>query len=545
MKPFVWILALLTLGSGLLDLYSVMGPNAGSSAPVFQEIFPLALQGLPRTTTVLTGLALVVASFHLLRRRRRAWLAAVALSAFSTILHLTKGLPASDALRSAAVLTALLLTRRGFPFGSGIPSFRAEGRRIALVALTALAYGAIGFWVLEPAEFRQNFHWAAALKQALLFLSFVGDPLLRPHTPYAVWFLESLQWISVAVLVYAGFALFRPVRARFQPRLDDLRAARAILERHGRTAHDFYKSWPDKSIFFDDSREAFLAYRVAGGFAVVLGDPVGPTERLAGIIEQFENSCRENGWRIAFHQATPEFLPAYLRLGFQRVKIGDDAIVHLAEFTLSGSRNKSLRTTLHRMERDGIRAILLEAPLSPAILAEAREVSDDWLRQPGNRERGFSLGWFDEAYLVHTPLLAAIDSSGRMLAFVNLVDSFHPGEATIDLMRRRLDAPNGIMDFLFIKAILHAREQGFTRFNLGLAPLAGFQPGEESRLDERAIHAFFQRFNPGFRFAGLKEYKTKYATDWEPRYAVFRNRFDLARLGMALFRISSSPAGGR
>ena len=545
MKVLVWILALLTLGSGLLDLYSVMGPNVDPSSPLLREFFPLAFQGFSRTTEVLTGLALVVASFHLLRRRRRAWQAAIALTALSAVMHVTKGLDYPEALRSAAVLAALLLSRRAFPFGSGIPSLRTEGRRVLFAAFTAVAYGTVGFWVLRPAEFRQNFHWAAALEQALLFLSFLGDPITQPHTSYAFWFLDSLQWISAAVLVYAGFALFRPVRNRFQPRLDDLNAARALLHRYGRTAHDFYKGWPDKSIFFDDSREAFLAYRVAAGFAVVLGDPVGPPERLAGIIEQFENSCRENGWRIAFHQATPDLLPAYSRLGFQRVKIGDEAIVGLAEFTLSGGRHKSLRTTLHRMDRTGIRAILLDPPLSPAILAEAREVSEDWLRQPGNRERGFTLGWFEDGYVRHTPLLAAFDSTGRMLAFVNIVTSFREGEATIDLMRRRPGAPNGIMDFLLVKALFLAKERGFQRFNLGLAPMSGFQPGEDSRFDERALHAFFQRWNVGFRYSGLKEYKTKYATGWEPRYAVFRNRLDLARLGMALARISSLPAGGR
>lgn len=545
MKALVWILALLTLGSGLLDLYSVMGPNVGPSSPLIRDFFPLALQGFSRTTEVLTGLALVIASVHLLRRRRRAWQAAIALTALSALMHITKGLDYQEAARSAFVLAALLLSRRAFSFGSGIPSFRAEGRRILLAIFTTVAYGTVGFWVLEPVEFRQNFQWGAAMKQALVFLAFVGDPHIHPNTPYAFWFLDSLQWISIAVLVYAGFALFRPVRNRFQPHLDDLAAARAILHRYGRTAHDFYKGWPDKSIFFDDSREAFLAYRVAGGFAVVLGDPVGPRERLAGIIEQFETSCRENGWRVAFHQATPDLLPAYARLGFQRVKIGDEAIVNLEEFTLSGSRHKSLRATFNRTERSGIRAILIDPPLSHAILGEAREVSDDWLRQPGNRERGFTLGWFDEEYVRNTPLLAAFDSTGRMLAFVNLVTSFRDGEATIDLMRRRLDAPNGIMDFLLIKALFLAKERGFHRFNLGLAPMSGFQPGEDSRLDERAMHAFFQRWNIGFRYTGLKEYKTKYATAWEPRYAVFRNRLDLARLGMALARISSIPAGGR
>jgi phosphatidylglycerol lysyltransferase len=76
-----------------------------------------------------------------------------------------------------------------------------------------------------------------------------------------------------------------------------------------------------------------------------------------------------------------------------------------------------------------------------------------------------------------------------------------------------------------------------------MAPLAGFQPGERTRADERAIHAFFQRWNVGFRFSGLKEYKSKFATLWEPRYAMYRNALDLPRLGLALARVSALRPG--
>ncbi len=542
MKGFVWLIALLTLGSGILNLHSALGrpePNA-----LLLDIFPLALEGFSRTTEMLTGLALVITSVHLLWRRKRAWQVALALAGVSILLHIDQGMNWTEGSLLVALLGLLLRGRSAFTYGSGIPSLHKEGRRIGLAAFTALAYGSAGFWLLEVAEFRHNFHWWEALRQAALFLTFVGDPATQPYTAYAHWFLESLQWISAAVLLYASYALFRPVLYRFQSQPQDLAAARRIIVRHGRNAHDFFKGWPDKSYFFDSSREAFIAYRVANGMAVVLGDPVGPVERLAGTIEQFEAACRENGWRVAFHQATPEMLPAYERLGFLRMKIGDEAIVDLESFTLSGGKRKSLRTALHRLEREGVRAVLYEAPLSAEVLQQAREVSDDWLRQPGNRERGFTLGSFMDIYVANTPLLAAIDANGRMLGFVNIVSSFRTGEATSDLMRRRLDTPNGLMDFLFVKVIEIAKARGYQRFNLGMAPLAGFQPGEEKHILEEALHAIGQRWNVGFRFSGIKEYKAKFATHWEPRYAVFRSRLDVARLGLALSLVSEMPSGG-
>jgi phosphatidylglycerol lysyltransferase len=160
------------------------------------------------------------------------------------------------------------------------------------------------------------------------------------------------------------------------------------------------------------------------------------------------------------------------------------------------------------------------------------------LEIPGRRERRFTLGWFTTGYIRSTPLFAVVDGEGRMLAFANLIPSGRPGETTIDLMRHLPDAPAGVMDFLFVKLFQHAREQGFTRFSLGMAPLAGFQEHEEASMEERAVHFFLARLDFLFSFTGLKQYKAKYAQIWEPRYTVYRNPLDLPRLAIALGKVS-------
>ena len=101
-------------------------------------------------------------------------------------------------------------------------------------------------------------------------------------------------------------------------------------------------------------------------------------------------------------------------------------------------------------------------------------------------------------------------------------------------MRRRTEAPNGIMDYVFIKLFLKSREEGFTRFNLGMSPMAGFQEFEEASPEERAVHAFFQHLNFLFSFKGLHAYKAKFANIWEPRYVVYKSVLDLPRLALAL-----------
>ncbi|MGH9199469.1 MAG: bifunctional lysylphosphatidylglycerol flippase/synthetase MprF, partial [Acidimicrobiia bacterium] len=314
--------------------------------------------------------------------------------------------------------------------------------------------------------------------------------------------------------------------------------ARQILSLHGRSSMDYFKVRPDKSLFFSSTGHCFLAYRVGGAFAVVLGDPVGPEGEVGPALWEFGEFCTENDWGLALYQTLPDFLPVYRQLGFKKLKLGEDAIIDLKRFSLQGRGAKSLRSSVNRIERLGIQARWEDPPLSRDMLAELKAVVDDWQQIPGRREREFALGRFDPEYVKSTPALVALDAQGSVLAFVNIVPSYRHGEATIDLMRRRPGAPNGIMDFLLVKLFERDRTQGFERFSLGMAPMTGSLEGENLSAEERAIHFFFQRLSFLFSFKGLRAYKAKFATDWEPRYVLYRTELDLPRLAVALARVS-------
>jgi len=171
-------------------------------------------------------------------------------------------------------------------------------------------------------------------------------------------------------------------------------------------------------------------------------------------------------------------------------------------------------------------------------MQQLKQVSDGWLQIPGRRERTFTLGLFDPEYIRSTPVYAAVDPMGKILAFVNSIPSFCKGEATIDLMRHLPDAPPGIMDFLFIKLFFAKKEEGYLRFSLGMAPMAGFQEHEEASAEERAVHYFMQQLHFLFSYQGLLHYKAKFATIWEPRYTIYRNVLNLPRVARAISEVS-------
>ena len=248
--------------------------------------------------------------------------------------------------------------------------------------------------------------------------------------------------------------------------------------------------------------------------------------------------CAENGWGYAFYETLPDFLPIYERCGLAKLKLGEDAIVNLRTFTLEGRQRKSLREAVRRVERQGFDVRQYEPPLGDELLAELESVSNDWLTIPGRRERQFTLGRFDRDYVRLCTVLVAADKDGRVQAFVNSIPSYRSGETTIDLMRRRSLAPNGVMDFLLVHLLQASRDRGFNRFSLGLAPMTGFLEQESASPEERAIHFFFKHLTFIFSFGGIRAYKGKFATGWEPRYIVYRNVLDLPRVAVTLARVS-------
>jgi len=118
-------------------------------------------------------------------------------------------------------------------------------------------------------------------------------------------------------------------------------------------------------------------------------------------------------------------------------------------------------------------------------------------------------------------------------------------ELTGDLMRRRKAAPNGIMDYLFLSLIRHAKNEGYTRVSLGLAPMTGFRVDEFPSIEERLIHALFAKLGFRFSFHGLHGFKAKFATSWEPRFLLYRRTLQLPRIGLALNALASVAAAAQ
>ena len=112
-------------------------------------------------------------------------------------------------------------------------------------------------------------------------------------------------------------------------------------------------------------------------------------------------------------------------------------------------------------------------------------------------------------------------------------------------MRRRPDAPNGVMDYLFVELFAHARTSGFARFSLGMTPFAavGTRPGAPAL--ERGLGLVSRHFDRQFSVKGLRAYKDKFGRAWEPRYLVYQSAAALPFVVLALLRLTGAAPADR
>lgn len=520
----------------VVNILSAITPNLSSRIQDLGKGLPLQVH-YGHLAASLAGVALIYVAKGLYDRKRTAWWLALVILGASTVSHMVKGLDFEEALVAIAVFTWLATKRAVFHARSDAPS-AAKGLRNLGVAFTlTLAYGVIGFYLLDG-HYAVNFGLKAALEQTVaMFLAF-RNPGLEPVTGFGRWFGDSIYVIGAATLGYALLQMLRPVVRRGHSSAADVARARAIVERWGAGSLARVAFLPDKSFFFS-AGGSVVCYAVRGGMAISLGDPIGPDEDVAAAVAGFEALCAGNSWTPVFYQTTDANLATYSDAGYGYFRIGHEAVVDVRTFSLAGKSHKTIRNRINRLQEEGYVTRVIEPPLPVALLDRLREVSDAWLTEMHGTEKRFSLGWFDDDYIRENPVFVVEDAQGEIVAFANLLPEYRLNESTIDLMRHLPSAPPGTMDFMFARLFEWAAQAGFDAFNLGLAPLSGVGEEPSDPLLEKAMRLIYEHANAFYSFQGLREYKQKFDPEWQARYLVYRTGANPIAVATALVAANS------
>ena len=299
----------------------------------------------------------------------------------------------------------------------------------------------------------------------------------------------------------------------------------------------------DKKLLFSPEEDSFIMYGTKGRSWIGFNDPIGPAAQLPVMIDQFMATAQQAEARPIFYQIDHHHRDLYRQRGFSLLKLGEEAHIHLSDFTMAGKNFVRLRYNHGKAQRDGLCFEVLHPGAIAGVMDELQGVSDAWLAEKKKRELGFSLGRFDPVFLQKLPC-AVVRMGGRIVAFASLLKTDNSPEIQIDLMRYKPNTPHGTMDFLFIETCLWARGHGYETVNLGLTPLSGLEQQDDDVAPlawDRIGGLVFNYSKSFYNFGGLREYKQKFRPHWHPKYLAAPGNVDAY---IALIEASMLVSGG-
>jgi phosphatidylglycerol lysyltransferase len=352
--------------------------------------------------------------------------------------------------------------------------------------------------------------------------------------------LRATLVAGAALLIFGVARLLRPAPPiPAPPTAEELDRAQAITNQSA-NIDGYLALLGDKELLFHETGNAFLMFGVSGRTWVGMGDPIGSAPEQSDLAWRFRELADRHAGRAVFYEVSEAALPIYLDLGLALRKLGEEGRVPLRAFSLQGGSKRSLRQTYNRMGREKATFDIVPASGVPSILDELETVSNAWLSDKGLREKGFSLGFFDRAYLLRLPV-AVVRKGERIVAFANVWPTESKVELSIDLMRYDAAAPPGVMEFLFTELMLWGKAHGYQYFSLGMAPLSGLEHHRLAPLWNRFGEFLFRHGEHFYNFQGLRAFKQKFDPEWEPRYLAAPRGLSVP---FALTRIAALVSGG-
>jgi phosphatidylglycerol lysyltransferase len=487
---------------------------------------------------LLIGLSLLYLSALLRRRKRTAWLVTVMAYTFYLGIGVAQlinrvGLREINLrdfihviLLPLVILALLFVFQKEFVVKSDIQGFRFAARFIVIVLAVAFVYGIAGFSLLDRSDFHQEISLPSAAHYTIDQFNVTTDHPLRPYTKRANLFVDSLSFVSLGAVIYAGIALFQPLRARLSDQHAERERMAGLLRHYGGPSEEFFKLWPhDKQYFFDETGRSGLAFHVSRGVVLCLSDPVGDPKCYPMLLRDFANLCFGNDWLPAMIHVTETHRKLYEKHDFALQKLGEEAVLDIANFQANVAATKYFRQINNKFTKHGFSCEFLEPPHHQAVLDRLSAISTEWLSQGGRDERGFAMGYYTPEYMQLCKIMAARDAAGTIQAFVNLVPAdFDRAEATYDLLRHTKKSLGNINDYLLMNLIEQLAADGYKYLNLGLCPLVGLGETDEEKhlLIDSALRFAYANGDRFYSFSGLHRFKAKYEPQWRDRYVAYQ-----------------------
>ena len=512
---------------GLVNIASALTPNIRWRGHLLLSFEPVEAMRLFHALSLPAGIALLLVSPYLFKRRRRAWQAAVVLMLVLGLFDLLKGLDFEESAITWTVAVALLCGAAAFPVRHDPITLRSAIWRGPLLGIAGLISAGVATWGSQGHP-----SWSAVVRETGDLLRWQQGPIHYGH--HFAWIPLAVHLIALGTLAAIAYVIFRPLAAPAAPPGPRARAAAGELVRaHGSDTLSFFKLRADQQYFFAVDLRAFVAYRVENGVLLLAGDPVGPPDAIPRLLHELRAFAQTRGLKLGAVGASERLCRLYEALGLRTIYLGDEAIIDLEAFSLEGRAIRKVRQSVSRLSKAGYRAEARTlSELDERAVAEVEQVLERG--REGAPERGFSMAMDSiRGPRGHETLVVlARDDAGAIRGVLHFVPCYGRNAASLSFMRRDPSTPNGLTEFLVVKAVELLRDRGLSEMSLNFAAFAKWMHSPEKRY-ERVLGKLVALGNPFFQIESLFRFNAKFFPRWEPRYLVYEGALGLPRAGIA------------
>ena len=529
---------MLCLVIGLSDVLAIFKPAWHARLHNVNAFVPGTLTNVTRSADVIIGLMLVLLAHGLRRRKRRAWQAVLALLVFDIVihfLHFPRDPRPYSAVVAIVLLAVLLFFHEDF-YALGDPRTRGWNawRVFGVLAVADLAIG-LGYLAMGPLD--GSYSFPERVQDVVYELVGVYGPVQWASDARGDLYHLLTSALGLFTLVVTVYLFLRPAQPRARLGAADATRIRELLARQGdRDSLGYFALRNDKNVIWSPSGKSCVCYRVVSGVMLASGDPIGDPEAWPGAIAEFLTVAARHAWRPAVMGCSELGAEVWCREGdLTALELGDEAIVNVAEFSLSGRSMRNVRQMVNRVAKAGyVAEIRRVGDIPRAELDRVIKVTDSW--RGSSTERGFSmaLGRIGGPGDGDCVLMTATEN-GVLRAILHFAPWGADG-LSLDLMRRDRTAQPGLNDFMITEAIKAAPGLGVKRISLNFAMFrAALERGERIGAGPvlrawRGLLVFASRW---FQIESLYKFNAKFCPIWEPRFFVYPGTRDTPRIAMA------------
>jgi lysyl-tRNA synthetase class 2 len=521
---------------GLLSLIDAGWAAQREHLHMITRVIPVPASAAATAIAAVSGLLLLRLAAGLRKRKRRAWRAAVALTAVIAIAHIVRDRHPAEIVIPVVLLSMLITSRSRFTAKADPHSRWFALRVFVQFFVVAVVYGMTMLYVYNDHVVGHPSFWMR-LYEVLASMIGGGGQIQVTGERFDDVLHGTLFAFGLTTAVVVALLALRPSEPVARLSTADENQLRELLRRHGeRDSLGYFALRRDKSVVWSATGKSAITYRVVLGVALASGDPIGDPEAWPGAIAAYRDLVAEYGWTPAVMGASELGATVYKReMDLSTLVLGDEAIVDVDTFTLEGRPMRGVRQACSKVCRAGYEVSVRRARDIPAAeFATLTKLAEAW--RGDAVERGFSMA----LSRIGDPadgdaVLATACREGELSGLLHFVP-WGPDGLSLDLMRRNHGADNGLNEYMISEVVHRCPELGVQRVSLNFAVFReALERGERIGAGPvirawRWLLVFASRW---WQIESLYRFNDKFRPRWEPRFISYPSSRDIPRIALA------------